>query len=181
MSNARKRAFKILDTANSAILKVEEFLLGLITIALVAAIFIEVLCRYVFMISTAWSEELARYLFIMLTFIGSSYAYYMHDHIEIDILNQVVRSSKKIKNKDMVTKIIGIVGNISTMIFLVVFNNIFWNYLMQINKKGLLSPTMHVPMVLIYSFVWIGGTLTIIHGIYMLLCDLFRNEQTEEA
>lgn len=181
MSNARKRAFKILDTANSAILKVEEFLLGIITIALVAAIFIEVLCRYVFMISTAWSEELARYLFIMLTFIGSSYAYYMHDHIEIDILNQIVKSSKRITNKDKVTKVIGIVGNVSTMIFLVVFNNIFWNYLMQINKKGLLSPTMHVPMVLIYSFVWIGGTLTIIHGLYMLLCDLFRREQTEEA
>ena len=177
MSKSRNSVFTVLDTVNSAILKVEEFLLGIITIALVAAIFVEVSCRYIFMVSTAWSEELARYLFVMLTFVGSSYAYYKHDHIEIDILNQVIRSSKKIKNKDRVIKAVNMIGNISTMIFLVIFNHIFWTYLMQIKKMGLLSPTMHLPMVWVYSFVWIGGVLTVVHGVYMLLCDVFKHEE----
>lgn len=177
MSKSRNSVFTVLDTVNSAILKVEEFLLGIITIALVAAIFVEVSCRYIFMVSTAWSEELARYLFVMLTFVGSSYAYYKHDHIEIDILNQVIRSSKKIKNKDRVIKAVNMIGNISTMIFLVIFNHIFWTYLMQIKNMGLLSPTMHLPMVWVYSFVWIGGALTVVHGVYMLLCDVFKHEE----
>ena len=68
-------------------------------------------------------------------------------------------------------------GNISTMIFLVIFNHIFWTYLMQIKKMGLLSPTMHLPMVWVYSFVWIGGALTVVHGVYMLLCDVFKHEE----
>ena len=180
MTNSKQKIFKVLGTANNAILKVEEFLLGVITIALVAAIFIEVVCRYVLFISTAWSEELARYLFIVLTFVGSSYAYYTHDHIEIDILNQVIRSSK-LKNKDKVIKGIGIMGNVATMIFLVIFNGIFWGYLAKIFDMGLLSPTMHIPMVLIYSFVYIGGALSIVHGLYVLACDLFLPEQAEEA
>ena len=53
MSNSRNSVFTVLDTVNSAILKVEEFLLGIITIALVVAIFVEVSCRYIFMVSTA--------------------------------------------------------------------------------------------------------------------------------
>jgi len=182
MKNTKQKIFKVLGTVNNTILKVEETLLGIITLALVAAIFIEVICRYVFFISTAWSEELARYLFIILTFVGSSYAYYTHDHIEIDILNQVVRSSKlKESTKARLTKGIGIMGNVSTMIFLVIFNTIFWGYLAKIFDMGLLSPTMHIPMALIYSFVYIGGALSIIHGLYILLCDLFLNEQPEEA
>ena len=59
---------------NNVLLGIETFFMALITIALVAAIFIEVICRYFLFISAAWAEELTRYLFIWLTYIGSAYA-----------------------------------------------------------------------------------------------------------
>ena len=47
---------------NNVLLGIETFFMALITIALVAAIFIEVICRYFLFISAAWAEELTRYL-----------------------------------------------------------------------------------------------------------------------
>ena len=55
---------------NNVLLGIETFFMALITIALVAAIFIEVICRYFLFISAAWAEELTRYLFIWLTYIA---------------------------------------------------------------------------------------------------------------
>ena len=69
---------------NNVLLGIETFFMALITIALVAAIFIEVICRYFLFISAAWAEELTRYLFIWLTYIGSAYAVYEGSHTEID-------------------------------------------------------------------------------------------------
>ena len=74
---------------NNVLLGIETFFMALITIALVAAIFIEVICRYFLFISAAWAEELTRYLFIWLTYIGSAYAVYEGSHTEIDVLKQV--------------------------------------------------------------------------------------------
>ena len=61
-----------LKKVNDRLLGIETFLLALITILLVAAIFIEVVCRYFLFISAAWAEEFTRYLFIWLTYIGSA-------------------------------------------------------------------------------------------------------------
>ena len=41
---------------NNVLLGIETFFMALITIALVAAIFIEVICRYFLFISAAWAE-----------------------------------------------------------------------------------------------------------------------------
>ena len=80
---------------NNVLLGIETFFMALITIALVAAIFIEVICRYFLFISAAWAEELTRYLFIWLTYIGSAYAVYEGSHTEIDVLKQVVANFKE--------------------------------------------------------------------------------------
>lgn len=42
---------------NNVLLGIETFFMALITIALVAAIFIEVICRYFLFISAAWAEN----------------------------------------------------------------------------------------------------------------------------
>lgn len=47
-------------------------------------IFIQVIMRYVFQNSLAWSEELARYLFVWLIYIGISYGCKLMKHIKID-------------------------------------------------------------------------------------------------
>lgn len=176
MNSENKLFWKILKKGNDFILTLEEILLVIITVGLCAVIFIEVLCRYIFFTPTAWSEELARYLFIVLTFIGAAYACGHHDHIEIDIINQVLEKIPAVKNQARAKKTVDIVANITTVVFLAVFNFIFWGYMMQIQKLNLLSPTMHLPMFWIYFTVFLGGVLSILHLIYLVLRDLFQKD-----
>lgn len=176
MNSESKSLFDILKKINGLILTLEEILLVIITVGLCVVIFIEVLCRYIFFTPTAWSEELARYLFIILTFIGAAYACGHHDHIEIDIINQVLEKIPAIRDTARAKKMVDVVANITTIIFLAVFNSIFWGYMMQINKLNLLSPTMHLPMFWIYFAVFLGGALSILHLIYLVLRDLFQKD-----
>lgn len=174
MSSENKSLFDVLKKINDFIMTLEEILLVIITVGLCAVIFVEVLCRYIFFTPTAWSEELARYLFIILTFIGAAYACGCHDHIEIDIINQVLEKIPAIKDTARAKKMVDVVANITTIIFLIIFNIIFWGYMMQIKMLNLLSPTMHLPMFWIYFTVFLGGALSILHLIYLVLRDLFH-------
>ena len=174
MNDKNNGFFDFLKKINGFILTLEEILLVIITVGLCAVIFIEVLCRYILFTPTAWSEELARYLFIILTFIGAAYTCGHHDHIEIDIINQVLEKIPAIKDTARAKRMVDVVANITTIIFLVVFNSIFWGYMAQIRKLNLLSPTMHLPMFWIYFTVYLGGVLSIVHLIYLVLCDLFQ-------
>lgn len=146
-------------------------------LALIAVIFIEVLFRYCFMIPAAWSEELARYLFVALSFLGSSYAYAKHDHIEIDVITQVFEKMKSVKDKEKMHKVFRILAHISTMIFLVIFCDIFFSYWLKIYQINLLSPTMRIPMVAVYFTVLLGCGITIIHGLFMLVREFFYKEE----
>ena len=78
--NSNNKTLQGLKKVNDRLLGIETFLLALITILLVAAIFIEVVCRYFLFISAAWAEEFTRYLFIWLTYIGSAYAICDNSH-----------------------------------------------------------------------------------------------------
>ena len=60
--NDKNKLLSMFEIVNNFSLKIEEIILIVITIGLSAVIFIEVICRYIFLIPTAWSEELARYL-----------------------------------------------------------------------------------------------------------------------
>ena len=73
---SQSKFFQQATWVNNKLLGIETFLMALITIALVAAIFIEVVCRYFLFISAAWAEELTRYLFIWLSYIGSAYGFF---------------------------------------------------------------------------------------------------------
>lgn len=161
------KAFVILRGCNDSILKIETFLISAIMIGLVGVIFIEVVCRYIFFISTAWSEELARYLFIWLTYIGSSYAFNYGGHIEIDLCGQIIEKTRIIKNKELGLKVLEILSIVSTIAFLALFCRIFWIFMMQFWGSSMTSPTMHIPIKYVYLPVFVSCILTIFHGIYL--------------
>ena len=140
---------------NNVLLGIETFFMALITIALVAAIFIEVICRYFLFISAAWAEELTRYLFIWLTYIGSAYAVYEGSHTEIDVLK-------------------------STFLFLLVFGKLFFDYMMTIWATTQTSPTMRIPMGLVYLPVFIGVVLCALHEVYLFMEWMVRGREGGE-
>lgn len=166
--------------ANDALLGIETVIMAVITFFLVAAIFIEVVCRYFLFISVAWAEELTRYLFIWLTYIGSAYAIYYGQHTEIDVLQQVILKSKS-KNREKGLKALRIAAIVSTFVFLVVFGKVFFDYMMVIWAKIQTSPTMHIPMGYIYLPVFIGTVMAALHEVYMFVSEVFGTDSTDGA
>lgn len=161
------------DQINALMLRGETFLMAFCTLALVGAIFIEVICRYLLFISTAWSEEISRYLFIWLTYIGSAYALSEGGHIEIDVCQQALKKSKA-KNKELMLKLLEVVSIVTTVLFLAVFGKIFWDYMMRIFASIQTSPTMRIPMGYVYLPVFLGTMMGIFHCLHHLvacLCD----------
>lgn len=167
---------KITGMLNQFLLNVETFFLSGITIFLVAAIFIEVICRYFLFYSVAWAEEITRYLFIWLTFIGSAYALYYGQHTEIDVLKQAIKKSS-FKNKESLLHLIHFLSIVATTIFLIAFADVFYTYMMRIWARTQTSPTMHIPMGLIYLPVFIGVVLSIFHEVCMFI-DFFAMKPT---
>lgn len=142
--NTNNKALQGFKKVNDSLLGIETFLLALITILLVAAIFIEVVCRYFLFISAAWAEELTRYLFIWLTYIGSAYAICDNSHTEIDVLKQVLNKIKG-PSREKWLKALEVAAIVSTFAFLVVFGKLFFSYMMKIFATTQTSPTMRIP------------------------------------
>lgn len=161
-----------LDRVNNLLTRFEVFLLSLSTLVLVGVIFVQVICRYVLLIPTAWAEELARYLFVWTSYLGSAYALNEGGHIEVDIVPQLAQKVSFIKNKKKFIDGLEFIANIITLVFLLYFCFIWAEYLGIVSKSTQTSPTMHIPMFLVYSPVVLGSVLMIFHGIYLLLCHI---------
>lgn len=86
-----------------------EFLIGgLFSIIMVAVLFIQVVSRYVFTYSLAFSEELAVILFIMTVYVGAIGATRRNQHLKIELLTNVLKPRAKL--------IVNIIADITFMI-----------------------------------------------------------------
>ncbi len=74
-----KKILKILD-------RVEDTALILMFMAMVGAIFLQVVMRFVFNNSSSWSEELGKFLFVWLSWLGISIGHRRKEHIKITML-----------------------------------------------------------------------------------------------
>ncbi len=121
--------------------------MALITIALVAAIFIEVICRYFLFISLLGLRNSPWYLFIWLTYIGSAYAVYEGSHTEIDVLKQVVANFKEPARRQGL-RLLELFAILSTFLFSLFWclASCFFDYMMTILGHDPDLPTMRIPM-----------------------------------
>lgn len=126
-----------------------ELVLSLIVIAIVGVTFIQVLFRYVFHFSLAWSEELAMYLFLWLAALGSAYAFKIRSHIAIKFLVDHLGGRMR-----------GWVDTIVVFIisgFLILF---VWKSLeFSISMANQIAPSTKISMAIPYSSAWVGGVL----------------------
>lgn len=80
---------RILGIIDKVLGFIEEWSLFLSTMAALIALFINVILRYGFNYSLAWSEELVREVIMLTTFIGCSAAIKARSMIKIDALVQI--------------------------------------------------------------------------------------------
>jgi TRAP-type C4-dicarboxylate transport system permease small subunit len=130
-----------------------ELTLCVILVAIVLVTFIQVLFRYIFHLSLAWSEELARYLFLWLAALAAAYAFKTKSHFALRFL--VDRFGKRFQS---------ITGTLVAFIvsgFLAIFIWKSVEYTLGMAKQ--VSPSIQMSMAIPYSSVVVGGVLMLFY------------------
>ncbi len=126
-----------------------ELSLCVILVAIVGVTFIQVLFRYIFHLSLAWSEELARYLFLWLATLAAAYAFKTKSHFALRFL--VDRFGKRLQ------KTIGTFVTFIVAGFLAIFVWKATEFTLSMAKQ--VAPSTQMSMAVPYSSAVVGGFL----------------------
>jgi len=154
---------KILGGVDKVLTFLEEWSLFITTMAALVSLFVNVVLRYGFNYSLAWSEELVREVIIYTTFVGCSAAVKNRSMIKIDALPQLVPGLRKP---------LTYFGHAVTLVF--AFMMIYYGGMMAALQVETQQKTiiLEVPMVILYAILPLTGGLMVIRTIQVLYQDL---------
>lgn len=137
-------------------------ILGNFLAILMAVITLDVLwgvfTRYILGDQASWSEELARFLLIWIGVLGAAYASGQRMHLSIDLLGPKMTKSKHRQLQRFIDLLILIFA-----LLILVVGGMRLLYITQV--LGQLSPSLRVPMAVVYSVLPISGLLIIYYKI----------------
>lgn len=146
MENIRNKINKILIIFSSIVL-----------ILLVLAVTWQVISRYILNNPSTVTDEFSRFSLIWIGLLGATYSFGIKAHLSIDLV--LTRLSF---HKQMILKFL-IVG--LSLIFILLVQIIGGSQL-SLNTMGQLSPSLQVPMGIVYSILPISGVINLL---YMLI------------
>ena len=156
---------KILGYLDKVMTFFEEWTLFISVIVALVALFFNVVLRYGFNYSLAWSEELVRNVIIYTTLIGCSAAIKDRSMIKIDALVQLVPKLKIPLNY---------FSNIVTLIFSMMMIYYGWRMAelqMITNQKTII---MQIPLVYLFSILPLMGVMMLFEQ-FRLFIMMFKN------
>lgn len=154
------KIFKKLDTA---VTHVEEWTLFVIVIAALLALFANVVLRYGFNYTLAWSEELVRIVIIYSTFVGASVAIRQRAMIRIDAVVQIFPKLK-----------FGLTFVTNLLMLVWAWMMVFYGYKMThlqylTNQKTII---MQIPLVIIYAIMPVMGVMVFLRTVQVIIQDI---------
>ena len=154
---------KILNFSDKILTFFEEWTLFIAVMAALIALFFNVVLRYGFNYSLAWSEELVREVIIYTTFIGCSTAVKNRSMIKVDALIQLVPRLKSPLNY---------FSNFVTLIFsgmLMYYGWIISALQVQTRQKTII---MEIPLVFLYAILPLTGAMMFIRAVQVIHQDI---------
>ena len=138
---------------------VEKAILALSVFVMVVVMTYQIILRYVFGNSNAWSEELARYLFILSIMLAAAIAIRRNSHLQIDVLINLFSPRMK-----------AIFTIISTVVAIVVMGFLL-KYSLGLVATGAanITPGLQIPMSIPYASLPIGIVLMILTSIEVIM------------
>lgn len=153
---------KILNGLDRILTFLEEWTLFLSVMAALIALFFNVVLRYGFNYTLAWSEELVREVIIFTTFIGLGVAIKNKSMIKIDALVQLVP-----KLKIPLTYF----SNIVTIIFALMMLYFGWKLVQMQAFTDQKTIIMEIPLEYLYAFIPIMGFTMLVRTIQVMYQD----------
>lgn len=156
---------KILGFLDKILSFFEDWTLFLSVMVALLALFINVILRYGFNYSLAWSEEVVREVIMYTTFIGCSVAVKNRSMIKIDALYQLVPS---------VRFPLSIFSNLVILAFSVMM--IYYGTEMAILQVATNQKTviLQIPIVYLYAFLPLMGVLMFLRTLHVIYDDVVR-------
>jgi TRAP-type C4-dicarboxylate transport system permease small subunit len=141
----------------------EEWTLFITVLAAMLALFVNVVMRYGFSYSLAWSEELVREVILYTTFIGCSAAIKNRSTVRIDALVQLVPRLKYP---------LGVFSYVVNLVFAVVM--IYFGYLLCILQVESDQTTLilQIPTVYLYAVLPLMGFMMFLRVVMMMVTDI---------
>lgn len=139
--------------------KLQRAILTVSVPAMVLIMFYQVVMRYVFHNSPAWSEELVRYLFIFNVMIAAAIAVRRNSHLQIDVLLNVLKPQTR--------KVFTIGATAVGTVFLVYL--FFLSLELVRSDMTNTSAGLGLPMSVPYTCVPIGTALMVLTSIEVIL------------
>ena len=179
-SNTINSGLKKLMKLNKLIYTIEKFLLAFLMYARVAILFMNVLFRFVFFIPAAWADELARFTFIWLVFMGAAAAMYNWEHIDINlidtVLKKLIRNNEALYNKVLNgIKKFAVIATIGYLIYLLV---VYGRYLQKVVQLDSRSMFLGVGLVVPMSAVYVCSVLMLFHAVcYLIIPESIRQQE----
>ena len=154
---------KILNVIDKILTFFEEWTLFLTVTAALLALFVNVILRYGFNYTLAWSEELVREVIIYTTFIGLGVAIKNKSMIKIDAVVQLV---------PILNSPLNYFSNLVTMIFGLMMIYYGWKMAalqVMTNQKTII---LQIPLVYLYAIIPVMGTTILLRTIQVMYQDI---------
>jgi C4-dicarboxylate transporter DctQ subunit len=153
------KAFEIIDKVLTFF---EEWTLFITVLVAMVALFFNVVLRYVFSYSLAWSEELVREVILYTTFIGCSAAIKKRSTVRIDALVQLV---------PWLQFPLGMFSYVINLVFAVVM--IYFGYLLCVLQVESDQNTLilQIPTVYLYAILPLMGAMMFLRVTMMMVTD----------
>ena len=136
--------------------KIEKLFLAVTVAIMIIVIIYQVILRYVFSASNAWSEELARYLFIYDVMVAAAIATRRNSHLQVDAFIGILKPRTKA---------------IYTVIAILAFLFCYSVVLCQAAAVNV-SAGLKIPMSVPYACMPIGAVLMILTSIEVIMKQL---------
>lgn len=121
--------------------------------------FLQVLSRFAFNFSIAWTEEVCRYLFVWMVFLGAGVGVLQRKHIAVDIVPNLLPKGAR-RYYDVFLDLLIIVF----CYLLIRYGAVFASKAMQQR-----SPAMQIPLGYVYYGIIAGGVVMIVNAVRSLL------------
>jgi TRAP-type C4-dicarboxylate transport system permease small subunit len=154
---------KILNTVDKSLTLFEEWSIFLMVMTGLLALFANVVLRYGFNYTLAWSEEYIKLVLIYTTFIGLSVSVKNKSMVKVDVLIQFFPKTR--------FPLI-VFSNLATIVFSVLMLVYGWKMAIQQASTGQTTIIMQIPMIFLYALIPLMGGLTLIRTLQVLYQDI---------
>jgi C4-dicarboxylate transporter DctQ subunit len=158
---------KMLKKFDDAVTRIEEWTLFVLVISALLSLFANVVLRYGFNYTLAWSEELVRIVIIYTTFVGASVAVKQRAMIRIDAVVQIFPKLKP-----------GLTVYTSFLMLFFAGMMVYYGYQMThlqyvTHQKTII---MQIPLVIVYAIMPVMGVMVGIRTVQVIIQD-FKSRQ----